>query len=75
MIRSTLVTKLRQQSGNSYGVINRKDLMKFLGYRDRHSVDPYLYGVMRLGNGYSIEDVADRIIEVERNKSIERRDA
>ena len=68
MIRSVLVKNLRAQSG-SYGMITRKQLMAFLGYQDRHSVNKYLNGVMKIGAGFSIEDVADRILEVERRKS------
>ena len=68
MIRSVLVKNLRAQSG-SYGIITRKQLMVFLGYQDRHSVNKYLNGVMKIGAGFSIEDVADRILEVERRKS------
>lgn len=71
MVRSQYVKALRQQA-ESYGTITRKQLMQFLGYRDRHSVDQYLHNVTRLGAGYAIEDVADRIMEVEREKSIAR---
>lgn len=68
MLRSQLVKNLRKQSG-SMGIITRKQLAEFLGYRDRHSVAPYLIGAMRIGAGYSIEDVADRIMEVENAKA------
>lgn len=64
MIRSQLVKTLRQQSG-SYGAITKRQLMAFLGYKDRHSVDKYLVNVDRLGAGYSIEDLADRIMVIE----------
>ena len=71
MIRSVLVKNLRAQSG-SCGIITRKQLMAFLGYQDRHSIEKYLNGVMKIGAGFSIEDVADRILEVEREKVISR---
>ena len=71
MIRSALVKNLRAQSG-SCGIITRKQLMAFLGYQDRHSIERYLNGVMKIGAGFSIEDVADRILEVEREKAINR---
>lgn len=67
MIRSTLVKNLRMQSG-SMGMITRKQLCEFLGYKDRHSVDRYLAGAMKIGAGYAIEDVADKIMEVEHEK-------
>lgn len=71
MIRSQLVKALRMQSG-SMGVITMRQLGAFLGYKDRHSVYPYLAGAMRIGAGYSIEDVADRIMEVEHEKAVAR---
>ena len=67
MIRSQLVKTLRQQSG-SCGTITGTQLMQYLGYRDRHSIDRYLVDVDRIGAGYSIEDVADRIMVVERER-------
>lgn len=72
MLRSQIVKELRKQSGDSVGVITRKQLTDYLGYKDRHSVSPYLHGVARIGNGYAIEDVADRILEVENEKVIAR---
>lgn len=71
LIRSQLVKNLRLQSGSS-GTITRTQLMAFLGYKDRHSVERYLFGVMRIGAGYSIEDIADRIMEVEHEKAVAR---
>lgn len=68
MLRSQLIKSLQRQAG-SYGVITKRQLMQFLGYKDRHSVAKYLIGVTRLGAGYSIEDVADSIMAVERRKS------
>ena len=62
MIKSQLVTDLRRYTGA--GVIKRKQLMKYLGYKDRHSVDVYLHGLRKIGSGYSIIDVAERIMEV-----------
>lgn len=61
MIRSQLVKSMKQYTGA--GVITRKKLMQFLGYKDRMSVEKYVYGLRKFGAGYAIEDVADRIME------------
>ena len=64
MIRSQLVKDLRRYTGA--GVVTAAELTKYLGYRDRKSVRKYTRGLQRFGAGYSIEDVADRIMEVRR---------
>lgn len=62
MIKSQLVTDLKQYTGA--GVITRKQLMDYLGYKDRGSTYRYTYGLRKIGAGFSILEVAERIMEV-----------
>lgn len=64
MIRSQLVKDLRRYTGA--GVVTVEQLTTYLGYSDRKSVSKYTRGLQRFGAGYAIEDVADKIMEVER---------
>lgn len=63
MIKSQLVTDMRRFT--SAGVITRKQLMQYLGYKDRHSTMKYTAGLRKIGAGYSIIEVAERIMEVQ----------
>ncbi len=59
---SDLVRALEKYSGGFF--IERKQLSKFMGYSDPHSVDQYLSGLKRNGRRYFIKDIADRICEL-----------
>lgn len=64
MIRSQLVKDLGRYT--CAGVVTIEQLTMYLGYSDRKSVSKYTKGLQKFGAGYAIEDVADKIMEVER---------
>lgn len=63
MIRSQLVKDLRRYTGA--GVVTTTELMQYLGYKDRKSVKKYTHGLRKIGAGFAIDEIADRIMEVE----------
>ena len=69
MRRYEIVESLKKQSSGDF--VTRKGVQLALGYKDPHSVDPFLAGLEYLpGKRYSIADVADAIMKrVERRKS------
>lgn len=60
MIKTQLIKGMQAYTGGA-GFINRKALAGYMGYKDPHNVDRYLYGLKSLGKQYFIEDVAERI--------------
>lgn len=46
------------------GFITRGQLAKYMGKKDPHDVDKFLYGLERVGKNYFIPDVAESIISM-----------
>ena len=62
--RTDLVAEMKKFTGGA-AFIDRKQLAKFLGYSDPHSIDQYLFGLPHNGRKYFCADVADRIIDLQ----------
>lgn len=62
MERRELITELKDFTGASF--ITRQQLAKFMGYKNPHGVDKYLYGLESKGRGkYFVCDVATSILQ------------
>lgn len=61
MLKTDIERALRNQTSGDF--VNRKEVAMALGYKDPHSVDKYLKGLVRVGNRYLIRDVAERVME------------
>lgn len=62
MTRTELVRDMQRYVGA--GVISRKELAAYLGYRDPHNVGKFIKNLVPItGKRYSILDVADAIME------------
>ena len=60
MNRSEMIKEMRITAGDA-AFINRRDIAKYLGYKDPHSIDKLLTGLERIGSMYFIPDVVDSI--------------
>lgn len=64
MIRADVERALRNQTSGDF--VSRAEVTRALGYKDPHSADKFLKGLVKIGNRYYIGDVAEKIMEVSR---------
>lgn len=61
MKRSELIKQMESFSGS--GFMNRAEFSRYMGYKDPHSIDRYLFDMPRINGKYSCIDLADRLMQ------------